>query len=117
MHRFAMIMTCLLAVGCGVKEPRQGGVSTIPESAKEMKPVVVKQEAPGEALPYVIEPAKPGDERRKLLVQREISYGELADLLGTSVEILNKLNKMTLEAGTLLAKGSQLYVPGLSPWS
>lgn len=78
--------------------------------------MVVAREETGETLPYVIEPAKADAKRRKLMVRREIRYGELAGLLGITVEAFNKLNGLSLDADTLLAAGPELYVPGLSPW-
>ena len=49
MHRFAIIMICLLAFGCGGRAPRQAEVFAVPESAGETKPAVVKREAAVEA--------------------------------------------------------------------
>ena len=78
---------------------------------------MVKQEAPKATEPIAQKPVEPLPERKRLVIEKEITYGELARELGTTVEMLNKLNKLNLDANTLIAKGSELYVPPQTPWS
>ena len=40
-----------------------------------------------------------------------MSYGEFAAKHGTDIERLNSLNGLDLNTTTVLAKGSELYVP------
>ncbi len=44
-------------------------------------------------------------------VEEEISYGDFAAKHGTDIERLNSLNDLNLTSATILAKGSELYVP------
>ena len=44
-------------------------------------------------------------------VDAEMTYGEFAAKHGTDIARLNELNGLDLDASTLLAKGSELYVP------
>jgi len=48
---------------------------------------------------------------RAVMVDAEISYGEFAAKHGTNIERLNALNDLNLTSATILAKGSELYVP------
>ena len=47
-----------------------------------------------------------------VMVSKEISFGELASKNRTSTKQLNELNGWTLKPTTILAKGSEIYVPG-----
>ena len=47
----------------------------------------------------------------KVTVDAEITYGEFAAKHGTDVERLNELNGYDLNSATVLARGSELYVP------
>jgi LysM repeat protein len=49
---------------------------------------------------------------RPIVIEQEITYGEFASKHGTDTERLNALNGLDLTAATVLAKGSELYVPG-----
>lgn len=54
------------------------------------------------------------DAPKKILatpVEMQMTYGDFATLHGTQVERLNALNGLDLTASTVLAKGSELYVP------
>jgi hypothetical protein len=50
-----------------------------------------------------------------LILDEEITYEKLADKLGTTVEQLNEINGLHLDPWTLLAPGSELYVPAPRP--
>lgn len=47
-----------------------------------------------------------------VMIEGEITYGDFAAKHGTDIERLNSLNGLDLTTGTVLAKGSELYVPG-----
>ncbi|BCU79150.1 LysM peptidoglycan-binding domain-containing protein [Luteolibacter sp. LG18] len=48
---------------------------------------------------------------RSIIIQDETSYGSFASLHGTTPERLNDLNGLSLSTSTVLAKGSELYIP------
>ncbi len=48
---------------------------------------------------------------RTITITGEMSYGAFAEAHGTTTERLNQLNGLDLDARTVLAKGSELYVP------
>lgn len=60
-------------------------------------------------------PEKEAPERveqvKTFMVEAEITYGEFAAIHGTNITRLNDLNGLDLTASTVLAKGSELYVP------
>ena len=47
-----------------------------------------------------------------IIVMEEISFEKFAGKHGASTQQLNALNGLTLKDSTVLAKGSELYVPG-----
>lgn len=49
---------------------------------------------------------------RPIVIEQEITYGDFASKHGTDTERLNALNGLDLTPATVLAKGSELYVPG-----
>lgn len=48
---------------------------------------------------------------RTITVNQQITYGSFASKYGASTTQLNELNGLTLNKSTMLAKGSELYVP------
>ncbi|OYV05137.1 MAG: hypothetical protein CFE26_13160 [Verrucomicrobiales bacterium VVV1] len=79
--------------------------------AHEPAPALEKATAPSPA-PAVSPPT--GDAKttvRSVIIQDETTYGEFASNHGTSSERLNELNGLSLSNGTVLAKGSELYIP------
>jgi hypothetical protein len=46
------------------------------------------------------------------MVEAEMTYAEFAAKHGTDIARLNELNGLDLVSSTVLAKGSELYVPG-----
>jgi LysM repeat protein len=48
---------------------------------------------------------------RSIIIQDETTYGEFASSHGTSSDHLNELNGLSLSTSTVLAKGSELYIP------
>ena len=62
-------------------------------------------------------PAPAEEPRKKIIavsVDEEISYGDFARKYGTNTDRLNSLNDLSLTRATILAKGSELYVPARS---
>jgi hypothetical protein len=45
------------------------------------------------------------------VVDVEITFGEFANRHGSDIQRLNELNGLDLTGSTVLAKGSELYVP------
>jgi LysM repeat protein len=77
----------------------------------EPAPAVEKSPAPSPA-PPVSPPT--GDAKttvRSVIIQDKTTYGEFALSHGTSSTHLNELNGLSLSNGTVLAKGSELYIP------
>jgi len=77
----------------------------------EPAPAVEKAPEPSPA-PPVSPPT--GDAKttvRSVIIQDETTYGEFALSHGTSSTLLNELNGLSLSNGTVLAKGSELYIP------
>jgi LysM repeat protein len=56
-------------------------------------------------------PAEPEGKVRTVMVEKEMTYGEFAAQHGTDIARLNDLNGLDLASATVLAKGSELYVP------
>lgn len=55
--------------------------------------------------------AKPEPEIRTITVHKQITYGQFASKYGASTSQLNELNGLSLSKNTMLAIGSELYVP------
>jgi LysM repeat protein len=55
--------------------------------------------------------AEPEAKVRTVMVDSEMTFGEFATQHGTDIQRLNELNGLDLTAATVLAKGSELYVP------
>lgn len=56
-------------------------------------------------------PKKSSTGIRTITVQQQMTYGEFANQYGASTGQLNSLNGLNLSKSTMLAKGSELYVP------
>ena len=56
-------------------------------------------------------PANPEKKIRSVTIEGEMTYGEFAATHGTDTDRLNDLNGLDLTNATVLAKGSELYVP------
>jgi LysM repeat protein len=56
-------------------------------------------------------PANTEKRIRSVTIENEMTYGEFAAQHGTDTERLNELNGLDLNTTTVLAKGSELYVP------
>ncbi len=79
----------------------------IPET--KSAPPADKQATPSETEK---QPAASSDKKiHAVTIDGEMTYGEFASKHGTSAERLNALNGLDLTTATVLAKGSELYVP------
>ena len=65
------------------------------------------------ALPKQEQPAASGPEKKihSITIDGEMTYADFAAKHGTNTERLNELNGLDLANATVLAKGSELYVP------
>ena len=77
-------------------------------------------EAAGKNKPKTASPTVPAKETasatpekkfRSVTIEGEMTYGDFAAKHGTDAERLNALNGLDLTTATVLAKGSELYVP------
>jgi LysM repeat protein len=76
-------------------EPATTGAARRPDSAPDRAPEV-----------------RPESNIRTVTTDGQMTYRQFAEKYGTTIERLNKLNGLSLEAHTVLAKGSELHVPG-----
>lgn len=108
---------------------RPGQLLTLVAGAKKSSPTIAKPLAAAAAPPVseaklppatpTVSPApekpqpSPSPEKkiRAVSVENKMTYGEFATQYGTNPERLNELNGLDLTAATVLAKGSELYVP------
>lgn len=67
--------------------------------------------APAPAVEMESASATPAKKFRAITIDGEMTYGEFAAKHGTDAERLNALNGLDLTTATVLAKGSELYVP------
>lgn len=92
-------MTVSTATPKSESKPAAPKPATTPAPAAEPE---VKKEAPAPKTEKKIQP---------VIIDGEITYGEFAAKHGTNAERLNALNGLDLTTATVLAKGSELYVP------
>lgn len=92
-------------------EPPPEVESTTPESVSASGPNVSQTEKPPvESSPEPV--VKPAEEKvRTVVVDVEMTFGEFATQHGSDIKRLNELNGLDLAGATVLAKGSELYVP------
>jgi LysM repeat protein len=90
-----------------------------PEAPADPAPATTKPKSTGPSRPETTTastepdpPAKADKKTRSVTIDREMTYGEFATKHGTSTQRLNALNGLDLPKSTVLAKGSELYVPG-----
>ena len=114
-HSFASIMICLLVASLRSSAQPSPQATATPEQRMERKAAAEKQAEPEEADAEKEKARKEPVRRRQIVPEEEISYKELARRAGTTVKALNKLNGLNLDAWTLLARGSELYVPVRDP--
>ncbi len=95
---------------------RVGQVIRIPQSSATTSDSQASAGATPQAQPSPeTQPAaQPTGNRRQvrtMMIDGDMSYGAFAAKHGTTTERLNQLNGLDLDARTILAKGSELYVP------
>jgi LysM repeat protein len=83
--------------------PQETATESTGETAKESP--AAEESAPQADKPAIVTVA----------VDAEMTFGEFAAKHGTDIARLNELNGLDLDASTLLAKGSELYVPQAPP--
>lgn len=83
--------------------------STEVKQAPPAPPVV--NSTPPETTPEATATATTEKKFRPITIDGEMTYGEFAAKHGTDAERLNALNGLDLTTATVLAKGSELYVP------
>jgi LysM repeat protein len=94
-----------------VKSPRVKKSPVVKAPVKkvpEKKSAVAKTSKPSAPVPPT--PKKPSS-IRTITVQEQMTYGAFASKHGASTSQLNSLNGLNLNKSTMLAKGSELYVP------
>jgi LysM repeat protein len=77
----------------------------------EPKPAEAPVPAPAPAVERESASFTPENKFRPITIDGEMTYGEFAAKHGTDAERLNALNGLDLTTATVLAKGSELYVP------
>lgn len=127
-----------LNVGQRISLPASGSHSA-PKAKAETKPAVAKKESAPKSAPAVAkqstpkpavaksEPAPAPKKResiqqvshspqqpkvRTVTVNQQMTYGQFASMHGVSIDQVNELNGLTLTKSTVLAQGSELYIPG-----
>jgi len=108
----------------GKSGPNKAKVSdtTPPKPAAENPEPKPKEETPA-ASPAASETKEPSgnpaplaeEKVRTVVVDGEMTFGEFAAQHGADVQRLNQLNGLDLTSATVLAKGSELYVPAPRP--
>ncbi len=78
------------------------------ETAQKTTPAPTEKSPDNAALPA---PQEKKSAIRSITIENEMTYGQFASTHGTNAERLNDLNGLELTSATVLAKGSELYVP------
>lgn len=93
------------ATGESTSTPPSAPAEAVKETQTDSKTKTMKPPAEEPA------PAEPEGKVRTVMVDKEMTYGEFAAQHGTDTARLNDLNGLDLASATVLAKGSELYVP------
>lgn len=93
--------------------PEPKPVVETPAAAPAPQPVAKAEEPTPAPAPAASSLSTPNPEKkvRSVTVDNEMTYGEFASNHGTDTVRLNDLNGLDLTQATVLAKGSELYVP------
>lgn len=89
-----------LRVGQTLQVTRPMEAAASAKSAKPEEDVIVTESIP-----------KKGPNIRPVVIEEPMTYGEFAAKYGSQVDRLNELNSLDLFASTVLARGSELYIP------
>ncbi|MEO1844223.1 MAG: LysM peptidoglycan-binding domain-containing protein [Akkermansiaceae bacterium] len=104
-----------------IAAPKSAPKKSITKKPATSKPAPIKKKTPAPKLKPVIagkkkEPkAKPAPIPKTIstiIVMEELSFGDFAKKYGTTPEQLNSLNGWDFKASLVLARGSEIYVPG-----
>lgn len=82
-----------------------------PAPAAAEKPAETAAAAPASQSSQPVPSPNPEKKIRSVTIEGEMTYGEFAATHGTDTSRLNDLNGLDLTNATVLAKGSELYVP------
>jgi LysM repeat protein len=94
------------------KNPEPKETAAKEPAAKPAPSTAVDQPKPAAKAPAESSPAQTTEKKiRPVTIDGEMTYGEFATKHGTNPGRLNALNGLELTSSTLLAKGSELYVP------
>jgi len=103
-----------LRVGQNLRLPQASAApTTTPVAATGSRaPVALPDPAPAAApAPPPAPQPQARNGARTVLVEKQMTYGAFAAQHGTTAERLNQINGLDLDARTVLASGSELYVP------
>ena len=121
--KHGMSTAALIAANPSVKPAalrlgQQINLGTASKTTASTPPAAAAAPAPAAApahpeKPVTKQAAAPGPEKRirPVMIEGEMTYGAFAAQHGTDAERLNALNGLDLTTATVLAKGSELYVP------
>ena len=82
-----------------------------PKPTRKAKTKEVVRNAPADRKPASTPVRSKEPEIRTITVHKQITYGQFASKYGASTSQLNELNGLSLSKNTMLAIGSELYVP------
>ena len=100
----------MLVVKPGIKTTSSPKVAKTPKAkTSASKSTVAKAPAPKPS--KAPKPVSKPSSIRTITVHQQMTYGAFANQHGASTSQLNSLNGLNLSKGTMLAKGSELYVP------
>jgi LysM repeat protein len=96
------------------RTPESSGPSSSEKPTPVAAPAETQTEKPVESLPAPT--PQPSEEKvRTVVVDAEMTFSEFATRHGSDIKRLNELNGLDLPGSTILAKGSELYVPAAQP--
>ena len=92
--------------------PQKAPVKKAPAKKTPVKKAVAKSAPTPKKKEVASAPSKPSKSTiRTITVYEQMTYGQFASKHGASTKQLNALNGLSLSNNTVLAKGSELYVP------
>jgi LysM repeat protein len=84
----------------------------VPVVEKETPKKKVAKSAPAKQTTQQVKHSPKQSKVRTVSVTRQMTFGEFASTHGSSVEQINVMNGLKLTKSTVLAQGSELYIPG-----
>ncbi len=95
------------------KVAKQAAPAATPTPKKEVKKQEVDQAAPKPASTQNVSHSHKQPKVRTVSATRQMTFGEFASVYGASVEQINEINGFKLTKGSVLAQGSELYIPNI----